>query len=216
MPFPSNLAFVSLLQYAPHGTTPLSQTSRTVTYKVKSDGFIGSTRVIAHAARRVAEHLGAYAFLQDCFGPDVTLVPLPRSSPRRAGFLWPAERICAGLFAEGLGREILRCLERTRPIPRASSAAPGQRPNPPDHYASIMVRSTRPRAHPNRITLVDDVITRGSSFVGMVPRIQEAFPDATICCFALIRTISTGDVDAIFAPIAGTITYLEGLLMRQP
>ena len=143
-------------------------------------------------------------------------MPLPRSSPRRAGFLWPAERICAGLFAEGLGREILRCLARTRPVPRASSAAPGQRPNPPDHYASITVRAPRPRAHPNRITLVDDVITRGSSFVGMVPRIQEAFPNAIVRCFALVRTISAGDVDAIFAPTAGTITYRDGLLMRQP
>ena len=52
----------------------MSQASRTVTYKVKNDGFIGSTRVMAHAARRVAEHLGAYPFLQDCFGLDVTLV----------------------------------------------------------------------------------------------------------------------------------------------
>ena len=216
MPFPSNLAFVSLLQYAPRGTTPMSQTSRTVTYKVKSDGFIGSTRVLAHAARRVAEHLGAYPFLQDCFGPDVTLVPLPRSSPRRAGFLWPAERICACLLAEGLGRDILRCLARTQPVQQASSAAAGQRPNPPDHYASITVRAPRSRAYPSRITLVDDVITRGSSFVGIAPRIQEAYPDATVQCFALVRTISTGDVDVIFAPTVGTITYRDGLLMRQP
>ena len=75
-----DIRFVSLLQYAPRGTTAMSQMSRTVTYKVKSDGFIGSTRVIAHAARRVAEHLDAYAFLQDCFGSDVTLVPLPRGA----------------------------------------------------------------------------------------------------------------------------------------
>ena len=112
--------------------------------------------------------------------------------------------------------EVLRCLARTRPVPHASSAAPGQRPNPRDHYASITVRALRPRAYPNRMTLVDDVITRGASFVGMVPRLQEAFPDATVRCFALVRTISTGDVDAIFAPIAGTITYRDGLLMRQP
>ena len=216
MPFPSNLAFVSLLQYAPRGTTPMSQTSRTVTYKVKSDGFIGSTRVIAHAARRVAEHLGTYPFLQDCFGPEVTFVPLPRSSPRRAGFLWPAERICLCLLAEGLGRTILRCLERTQPVQQASRAATGQRPDPPDHYASITVRASLSRVHPRRITLVDDVITRGASFVGMVPRMQEAFPDASVRCFALVRTISTGDVDAIFAPTVGTVTYRDGLLMRQP
>ena len=106
--FPSHLTFVSLLQYAPRGTTPLSQVSRTVTYKVQSDGFIGSTRVVDHAARRMAEHLGTSPCLQECFGPDVSLVPMPRSSPRRAGFLWPAERICVCLLAEGLGREIPR------------------------------------------------------------------------------------------------------------
>jgi hypothetical protein len=50
----------------------------------------------------------------------------------------------------------------------------------------------------------------------MVPRLQEAFPDATVRCFALVRTISTGDVDAIFAPTVGTVTYRDGLLMRQP
>jgi predicted amidophosphoribosyltransferase len=194
----------------------MSQASRTVTYKVKNDGFIGSTRVIAHAARRVAEHLGAYLFLQACFGLDVTLVPIPRSSPRRAGFLWPAERICACLLAEGLGRDILRCLARTQPVQQASSAAAGQRPNPPDHYASITVRAPQSRAYPSRITLVDDVITRGSSFVGIVPRIQEVYPDATVQCFALVRTISSGDVDVIFAPTAGIITYRNGLLMRQP
>src|SRR5215470_7790210 len=124
-------------------------------------GFMGSTRVIAHAARRVAEHLDAYLFLQDCFGLDVTFVPMPRSSPRRAGFLWPAERICACLLAEGLGRDILRCLERTQPVQQASRAAMGQRPDPPAHYASITVRASRSRVHPRRITLVDDVITRG-------------------------------------------------------
>jgi hypothetical protein len=214
--FPSNLAFVSLLQYAPRGTTPLSQASRMVTYTIKNDGFMGATRVIAHAARRVAEHLNAYPCLQECFGPAVTFVPIPRSSPRRAGFLWPAERICACLLAEGLGREMLPCLERTRPVPRASLAATGQRPTPPDHYDSTRVRSSRRRATPERITLVDDVITRGSSFVGMVPRIREAYPDATIHCFAVVRTVSTGEVPEIFAPTAGTITYRDGLLLRQP
>jgi hypothetical protein len=187
-----------------------------VTYKVKSDGFIGSTRVIAHAARRIAEHRSVYPFLQECFGPDVILVPMPRSSPRRAGFLWPAERICACLLAEGLGYELLRCLERIRPVPRASLAAMGQRPNPPDHYDSTRVHIPRALAHPERLTLVDDVITRGSSFIGMVPRMHEAYPHADVRCFALIRTISTGEVHTIFAPTAGTITYRDGLLMRRP
>jgi hypothetical protein len=214
--FPSELAFASLLQYAPRGTTPLSQLSRTVTYAVKSDGFIGATRVIAHAARRVTEQLGAFPFLQAYFGPGVTLVPMPRSSPRRAGFLWPAERICEGLLAEGLGRDVLRCLERTRPVQPASRAATGQRPNPPDHYDSIAVRSPRWRPAPAQITLVDDVITRGSSFIGVAPRLYEAYPDATVRCFAVVRTLSSGEVPEILAPTQGTITYREGRLRRQP
>jgi predicted amidophosphoribosyltransferase len=194
----------------------MSQVSRTVTYKIKTDGFMGRTRVIAHAARRVAERHRQVSFLQDAFGPEVTLVPVPRSSPLRAGFLWPAERICTCLLAEGLGRDIERCLVRTRPVPRSRMAATGQRPNPPEHYDSTDVRVPGAHPPPQRITLVDDVITRGSAFVGIFPRLQAAYPEVTIVCFALVRTVSTGEVETILAPTDGTITYREGQLVRQP
>jgi hypothetical protein len=95
-------------------------------------------------------------------------------------------------------------------------AATGQRPNPPDHYASIAVRTPRPARHPAHITLVDDVITRGSSFIGIVPHLYAAYPNATVHCVALVRTISTGEVPEILAPIQGTITYRAGRLRRQP
>jgi hypothetical protein len=108
----------------PHGVDPpRHRCPRTVVYKVKTDGFMGRTRVIAHAARRVAEQRRQIPFLQDAFGPEVTRIPVPRSSPLRAGFLWPAEQICACLLAEGLGRDMQRCLVRTRPVPRARMAA---------------------------------------------------------------------------------------------
>src|SRR5215467_9943485 len=45
--------------------SPLWATARTVTSKVTTDGVRGSTRVKAHAARRVAEHLHAAPFLRD-------------------------------------------------------------------------------------------------------------------------------------------------------
>jgi hypothetical protein len=126
------------------------------------------------------------------------------------------EQICACLLAEGLGRDMQRCLVRTRPVPRARIAATGQRPNPPEHYDSTDVRVPGVHPPPHRITLVDDVITRGSTFMGMVPRLQAAYPEATIVCFALVRTVSTGEVETILAPTEGTITYREGQLVRQP
>ncbi|HKI17348.1 MAG TPA: hypothetical protein VKA15_05690 [Isosphaeraceae bacterium] len=66
------------------------------------------------------------------------------------------------------------------------------------------------------ITLIDDVITRGSSFVGLVPRPQEAFPGIEIRCFALVRTMSAGEVDRILDPVEGTITYDRSELRRHP
>jgi hypothetical protein len=50
------------------------------------------------------------------------------------------------------------------------------------------------------MTLVDDVITRGSTFMGMVPRLQAAYPEVTIVCFALVRTVSMGEVETDSGP----------------
>lgn len=214
-PFPSRLPFTSLLQYAVRGTSALSLSSQMVTYQVKQDGYVGSVRVLPHAARRVAENLAAYPFLQACFGPEVTLIPMPRSSPQRTGFLWPARRICDCLLAEGLSRDIEPCLIRTSALPRASLAAPGQRPGPIDHYNSTTVRPSR-RSTPQMITLVDDIVTRGASFVGVYARLEEAYPNARIRCFALIRTISSGEIDRMLDPVHGEIRYEQDRLSRVP
>jgi hypothetical protein len=63
---------------------------------------------------------------------------------------------------------------------------------------------------------VDDVVTRGSSFVGLVPRLQEAFPGIEIRCFALVRTISTGEIDRILDPVEGVISYDGSEFRRHP
>jgi orotate phosphoribosyltransferase-like protein len=70
---------------------------------------------------------------------------------------------------------------------------------------------------PESITVVDDVITRGSSFVGAYPRLRSAFPGIPIHCFALVRTISGRDIDGILDPVAGLITHENGQrLHREP
>jgi hypothetical protein len=181
------------------GTSALSLSSQMVTYQVKQDGYVRSLRVLPLVARRVAENLAAYPFLQACLGEEITLVPMPRSSLQRPGFLWPVQRICECWLAEGLGRDIEPCLIRTAPLLKASLAVPGQRPHPIDHYHSTTVRHSR-RSAPRTITLVDDVVTRGASFIGMYARLREAYPNAQIRCFALIRTIRSGEIDQILIP----------------
>jgi hypothetical protein len=37
-----------------------------------------------------------------------------------------------------------------------------------------------------------------------------------LLAYVMRRTMSTGDVDTIFAPITGIITYRDGLLLRRP
>ena len=65
----------------------------------------------------------------------------------------------------------------------------------------------------------DAIITRGSTFVGMLPRVAEAIPEAVILLFALVRTNSTGDLKRtadMLAPSKGTVTYEQGRLKRSP
>jgi hypothetical protein len=218
-PFPSDLPFFSLLQYAPRGTSELSRQSRDVVHAIKTDanrrGPQGQTvNVIAHAARRAAEAMASSDVLAPCLGPSVLLVPMPRSSLQKPGALWPSEVICRALIAEGLGSEIAFCLKRTVPVQRAATAAPGERPDPVDHYESVVVERESLLV-PERLTIVDDVITRGSSFVGVFPKVAEAFPGIPISCFALMRTISEGDIDTILDPVRGVIKSEDGKRLRR-
>jgi hypothetical protein len=215
-PFPSEVAFGALLQYAVRGQSPLSRRSRDVRTAIKNNGVLGSVAVIGHAALRAKENLEAGGCLSRFLGPDVTLVPMPRSSLIKEGSLWPARVICEALQARGIGNAVLPCLSRAEAIGKAALAAPGRRPDPPDHYRTIRVESVRPLDSPTALVLVDDIVTRGSSFVGVLPHLTATFPGAPIHCFALLRTISQGEIASILDPVAGRITYRQGHLHRDP
>jgi len=51
---------------------------------------------------------------------------------------------------------------------------------------------------------------------GTLPHLTASFPDIRIHCFALLRTVSQGDVDSILALVVGRITYRQGHLHRDP
>jgi hypothetical protein len=214
--FPSSLAFASLLQYAPRGQSQPSLRSRDVTYKIKQDGFVGGFRIIDFAAERLGQEIATHPFLSAYFYRAVTLVPIPRSSPLvKSGALWPSLRICQAIIAHGLAAKVVPCLKRIYAVQKSSTSPAGQRPGPDLHSDSVRVEWNERRA-PGFITLVDDVVTRGASFVGLVPRLQETFPGIEIRCFAVVRTISVGEIDHILDPVEGTIFYDGSEFRRHP
>ena len=57
-----------------------------------------------------------------------------------------------------------------------------------------------------RITIVDDVITKGSTLLGAASRLAEAYPEARLAAFALVRTKSRQpEVERIDDPCLGKI-----------
>jgi len=226
MNFSSSLPFISFLQYSPKGTGTAGQNSKAIMYAIKSDGLIytkdaqgvrKSVNAIDTVANILVREAQSQAFLKKYFGSDVTLIPIPRSAPLAAkDALWPTHRICRALVACKFGGDIAPVLERHRPVQKSSLAKPGMRPGPQEHYDSTGISQGDVILSGRRITLVDDVITRGASFVGMMPHLQRAFPGYEINCFALVRTQSYDAVDQIVAAVEGVITYDGWQLRRVP
>jgi hypothetical protein len=215
--FPSKLSYAAFLQYSPRGTTAISKQSKDVTVAIKADRFIRGHRVIDFTARRIREERANFPFLASYFDGSVTLVPAPRSSPQKdPKALWPALRICQSLKAEGCAAAVLPCLKRVQSVTKSATAGSGNRPDPDAHYASLEVDQQRILVPPTSITIVDDVITRGSTFLAMYQRLAEAFPQAAVRCFAVVRTMSGVEVDRILDPTEGSISFGGTYLSRQP
>jgi hypothetical protein len=226
MHLPSELEFGSFLQYAPRGTTNVSRSSKTVCSAIKNDfqisirsadGKASFVWAIQKAVERIEQTRPKFPLLDTFFGPDRILIPVPRSAPFRVSdALWPARRICDELVARGLGAAVMPALIRHTAVTKSATAPKGCRPMPPDHFRSTSLASELPLFSQKKITIVDDVITRGSTFIGMSPHVAAAFPDHDIRCFALVRTISVGDVETLEAPAAGSIEYSGNYLHREP
>jgi predicted amidophosphoribosyltransferase len=114
----------------------------------------------------------------------------------------------------GLGREVLACLRRTEAVPKSALAAPGGRPSVERHFETMEV--DRSLLRPSRITVVDDVVTKGATLLAAVSRVAEAFPDAEVRAFALLRTMGFVEIEKILDPCTGTITLRNGEAVREP
>jgi hypothetical protein len=214
--YPPALRFCSLLQYSSKGTSEYSKLSRIMRNGIKNDGFIPiESRGVEHKQRALewaAETLDVmrheYPFLQEAFDRSV-VVPMPSSSLYKEGNLWCPLQICRCIADRGLSSRPVPLLRRIRPIPKAAFAASlSDRPKPQDHYESVRVEDDLLIGDPAHLTVVDDFITTGCSFVGVYPRLREAFPNSQIRFFALVRTISfRQDVSDVYSPIQGKIMF---------
>lgn len=170
------------------------------------------------AISKIAGHIGRHPTdpgVDGVLGEDVLLIPMPRSAPRRQVDLWPAELLAKALVAEGLGAQVLAVLERTFRVQKSAFAQLGRRPKAADHLASFKV--IRPAIQPERITVVDDVITTGATMLAAISAVSDAVPDASVRGFAFIRTQSTGELEAIRRPTLSCVDLLPGgLTHRRP
>lgn len=165
----------------------------------------GNVETLDLAIRRLTEHFDT-ARLSETLGPSFDLVPVPRSSPLVPGALWPAEVIANAVLGAGFGHRVLPCVSRKYAVAKSAFMPRGERPTVVQHFDSMEVE--RDLLAPERITLVDDVISRGRTMYAAAQRLHQAFPRAEIVCFALIRTMGLQpEVDRILAPTRGRIVW---------
>ena len=68
-----------------------------------------------------------------------------------------------------------------------------------------------------KIVLIDDVITRGATAIGVASRLKEVYPNADIKHFAVVRTISNPKNFVEFnQPGVEKITTRSGRPYREP
>ncbi|MGH8299791.1 MAG: phosphoribosyltransferase [Steroidobacteraceae bacterium] len=166
------------------------------------------------------------------FGPNldgVILVPVPGSAPVQST-PWVGERLAWCLKEIGLAAEVWPVLRRSRAVRKSAFAPAGGRPSVLEHYASFAIERAlarspirradllrEPNGNPLRLTLVDDVITRGRTLLAAAGRLHAEFPSAEIRAFALLRTLSPGEtLCRLLDPCEGEVRWVLGDARRVP
>lgn len=142
---------------------------------------------------------------KDFFASKPVLIPVPRSSPLTKDALWVPNNIANAMVEMGLGSKVISCLSRTSSVNRSAQSTPSKRPLPMDHYNSVSVNKTLTPLQ--NVLLVDDIVTRGSTLMGMANRLLDDYSSVEIRAFAAIRTISNpAEFKNRLDPVKGYIT----------
>lgn len=207
----SGIAYASCYVYSPTGLGAVCERSRLLRSLLKA----GDAGFMLKYALRVRQQARDSALLSGFFGTTDVLVPVPGNAPYAVGAMWAAEQLAAALVHEGLGGVSWPGLRRVRAVRKSATAAPGERPTVSLHYESFSFeRSPIP---PERIVLIDDVVTKGRTLLAAATRVHEAFPCARIRAFALVRTLGLiSSLEQLLEPCKGEIRWRRGDAHRSP
>jgi predicted amidophosphoribosyltransferase len=212
-----NVAFCSCYIYSPRGNTYVSAASRQLCARLK----LGDAAWLPSYAGVVRELTTRHAAFAELFTADAVLVPVPGSDPS-ATRVWAAERLAVALHGVLLGKSVWIGVRRRFPVRKSATALNVDRPTTQQHYESLSVPSLPGRAAvaciaPQRIVLIDDVITKGRTILAAATRLHEAFPHADIRAFALVRTMGfLTDVSRFLEPCEGFVRWGGGDARREP
>jgi len=207
------LSFASCYLYAPGGACHVSERSRLLCSLLKA----GDTRLIVKYARQVRRCLSDHPPLAEFLDPRDVLVPVPGSEALTSGSAPVAQLIADAFVHEGLARARWDCLRRVRTVRKSATAPPNERPTVQKHYDTLLVERTLPVGEYARLTLIDDVVTRGRTLLAAATRLREAYPRTPIRAFALVRTLGfVPRLDCLFDPCVGEICWRRGDARRNP
>jgi hypothetical protein len=182
-----------------------------VCYGVKN----GNAATLTAAVARLNQHWQA-GNMAEFFGPNVVLVPAPRSSPLVAGALWPTELLCQEMVRQGLGAGVVPALLRVKAVPKSAFAKWGERPTVTTHLESMEAAAALLK-DATHVTVVDDVITKGPTLYAGCVLVKEALPHADVRAFGLVRTMGyVPDVPQILEPVTGTLRHVFDNVVREP
>lgn len=223
--FPA-LPFASCFAYLPGGRGGLCEEGKLLCAKLKAADPVWLPQLVAQVWMEAKGHR-RFPLI---FGGPVILVPVPGSAPVRATDCLGA-RLASCLTQIGLAAEVWPVLRRRHAVRKSAFAAAGERPSALEHYASFAIERgawcgapvgaesvVRERSGSRlRLTLVDDVITRGRTLMAAAVRIREAFPEAEVRAFAFLRTLNADEIlRRVLDPCEGEIRWRSGDARRRP
>ena len=158
-----------------------------------------------HIYDSVASWCVDYDLFRDFFSSTTVLVPVPGSSMTHPDTLWVAKLLSGALVKHGLGSSVCVCLSRRVSVAKSAFSKPQDRPTPARHCETMVVANMV--AEPTDILLIDDVVTRGATFLGAACRIAQRYPNANIKAFAAMRTVGNRhEFMKVLDPRTGNIT----------